>query len=842
MAGHSWPTVRGAGTPDLPPPPPSQMPRPPRQTFSLDTGWRFSLDDPDAPREVRWSDAERSLLGFEPEVGNANGVVWSKAGKCYGPAAPGFDDADWRNVDLPHDWSVEHAPGPSFPLRNGFLRMGVGWYRRPLAVDPAWEGRRVVLRFDGIYRDATVFVNGHVLGFRRSGYLPLEVELGEVLDFSPGASNAVAVRVDASEKEGWFYEGCGIHRHAWLTVTEPVHLVTDGVFVAVAWDPADGEPARLEVAAEVGNRSDGGVGVEVRHEVLDAEGTRIAGCSVSAAAPSAGTATTRQRVEIVDPRPWSPSDPHRYRLKTTLLAGGRVVDETEERFGVRHVAFDAATGMRLNGKPLKLKGVCCHPDHAGVGSAVPDDLQVWRLETLRALGCNAFRAAHNPPAPEVLEACDRLGILVIDEARVFGVSEEHLGQVEAMVRRDRNRPCVILWSLANEEMAVQTTPAGGRMMATCARLVRRLDPTRGLTASVNVGWDEPVGFIEHVDVHGINYLNNGDLDRLRKVKPGVPVILAEAACAVQTRGAYANDPDEGFVNAYDDHEQPPPHPRLEQWPYWGRTAEASWSVVAARPDLAGTFVWTGFDYRGEQTPYQRWPGVGSHFGIVDACGFAKDVTAYYRAWWGNQPVLHVFPHWCWPGREGEVIQVRAMSNARRVELFCNGRPCGEREILPNGHAAWSVPYEPGELEAFAIWADGTQRSFAVRTPGEPRGLRLERVRPGLRLPTPGPAPGDAAPRPVTIVNAAVVDAAGLVVPTAMHRLSFSVSAGALLLGLGSGNPNADGVEAPRAASAERHAFHGLAQAIIGLDPGVGTTLRVAAAGLEPAEVRLEPEA
>ncbi|BAM03151.1 glycoside hydrolase family 2 TIM barrel-domain containing protein [Phycisphaera mikurensis] len=811
----------------------------PRHRFCLDTGWRFSLDDPDAPRAIAWSDEERSLLGFEPELGKANGVVWSKAGKCYGPAAAGFDASGWRSVDLPHDWSVERAPDPAFPLRNGFLAMGIGWYHRPLRVDPAWAGKRVTLRFDGIYRDATVFANGHVLAFHRSGYLPLEVDLSDVLDFENPEHNAIAVRVDASEKEGWFYEGCGIHRHAWLTVTDPVHLVTDGVFAQVDWTP--GEAASVGLWAEVGNAADRGLEAEVEHAVRGAGGELVAVMRAAVFVEPGGVSTTRQALVIDSPRPWGPEDRHRYRVTTRLRVDGRVVDAREDRFGVRHVAFDAATGMKLNGEPLKLKGVCCHPDHAGVGSALPDDLQVWRLEKLRELGCNAYRAAHNPPTPEVLEACDRLGILVIDEARVFGVGEEHLGQLESMIRRDRNHPCVILWSLANEEMQVQCTPVGARMLKTALRRARRLDATRGFTTAVNTGWDGEVGFIEHADVHGINYFGNGDIDELRRVRPDVPVILSEGASAICTRGAYANDPAAGYVAEYDDHTPPPAHPQLMQWPHWGRCAGDSWRQVAARADVAGTFVWTGFDYRGEQTPYQRWPGTGSHFGIYDSCGFPKDGTSYYRAWWSGEPVLHVFPHWSWPGREGETIDVWAYSNAATVELFCNGRSCGERSIPRNGHASWPVPYEAGELSAVARWADGSERRAVVETAGPAVGLRLERVAPELRLATTPVLAGDPQPRTLGIVQVAVVDAAGRTVPTAMDRLTFSLDGGAVLLGLGNGDPNADGIEAPRSATAERGAFHGLAQALVGLAAGTPAVLRVAAPGLEAGELLLDAE-
>ena len=808
-----------------------------RNILNFDAGWRFSRDfETDSSLNgsgggIAWTEDERNLLGFEPEPGQWDGVTWSKAGKCYGPAGEAYDDGGWRAVNLPHDWCVEQTPRQDAPVRNGFLPTGVGWYRKTFATDPAWIGRRVSLQFDGVFRDCTVFVNGHLVARNLGGYIGFEAGIDTVLNHD--RPNVLAVRVDARNKEGWFYEGCGIYRPVRLIVTDPLHIEHDGVHVTPELINGDRPAvAAVKLRTEIFNDADVHQAFALIQTISSPSGSRAAQLRRDVTLGPGERGSFEQNVELAEPAVWGIDNPRLYTVQTMLERDDQAIDTVTDSFGVRSCRFDAAKGFFLNGEPVKLKGVCCHQDHAGVGMAIPVSLQVWRLEQLQAMGVNAYRCAHNPPAREVLEACDRLGIVVIDEARVFGISEEHISQAVRMVRRDRNHPCVILWSLGNEEMGVQCTAAGARMFTQVRRRLREHDTSRLFTAAINVGWDTAEGFIEHEDVHGINYLNQGDLATLRRLRPELPVIVSEAASAVSTRGVYESDAALGQVSCYDDHEEPRGE-GVKMWPYWGRAAEASWKVVAERPDLAGTFVWTGFDYRGEQSPFVRWPAVGSHFGIMDLCGFPKDVYWYYKAWWSQEPVLHVFPHWNWPNREGESIDVWVYSNASTVQLSLNGERLGEFEVPTNGHVQCPVEYQPGELRAVGIWEDGSTSETVIATTGPAVAIKLDVQEPGLRLGEPD----------AVMVAISVVDAEGQTVPTAMAPLRFETEGGIGLMGLGNGDPNSHEIDRPASSRvAQRSAFHGLSQAILQpAGPDDSGRLTVTSPGLRPATLELSPK-
>ena len=803
------------------------MPRTP-----LDRGWRFRLADELSDLSVQWTGAESELLGFDASSRDGAGINWLKAGRGYGPAGRAFDDAGWRAVDLPHDWSVESTPRPDAHVRNGFLPAGVGWYRRTLDLDPADVGdhRRVALHFDGVFRNATVFFNGHLAAQNRSGYVGFTADVSALAE--PGR-NVLAVHVDAAQKEGWFYEGAGIYRHVWLEQGDRLHLPGDGLRAdADVADPAGAASASLTLRAEVRNDRPAPATAEVRFVVTGPDGEPVATVDAGAVElAAAGRARVDATLDVPEPRLWSLEQTHRYTVVAELRCNGAVAGRTCKRVGLRTIRFDADRGFFLNERPVKLKGVCCHQDHAGVGCAIPDALQRWRLGRLREMGVNAYRAAHNPPTPELLDLCDELGILVMDEIRTFGVSDEAVDQLVRLVRRDRHHPSVILWSLANEEMAVQATEVGRRMYAQLKAIARRHDTGRPFTAGINNEWDKTVGFAEVEDVHGINYLPNGSLDKLRAARPDLPVLVAEASSAISTRGVYATDPPAGTVAEYDDHAEPD-HAHVVNWPFWGQGAEASWRTVAAHDFLAGTFVWTGFDYRGEQSPYVRWPSVGSHFGVMDLCGFPKDRFYYYQSWWAGRDVLHLLPHWTWPGREGEVIDVWAYTNCTAVELRLNGRSLCTAEVEPNGHAQWQVPYEPGTLEAIGRTADGRVLRHQAETADAPAAIRL---RPDRRH-------YDAGGEDVAVVAAEVVDARGRLVPHAAHLLSFTASGNAArILGVGNGDPNSHEPDTPQRGVAARRAFHGRAQVLlrVGHPADAPTvTLSARASGLLPAAVDL----
>jgi len=745
----------------------------PRERLLLDPGWRFSLGHADDPARD---------FGF----GGGKGETFAKSGRLFPPGDIKYDDSAWKKVDLPHDWAVELAfendkdlySHGCKPLGRKYPATSIGWYRRVFDIPATDAGRRIALEFDGVFRDCTVALNGHYLGRNLSGYAPFRFDVTDFVSY--GNKNVLVVRVDASINEGWFYEGAGIYRHVWLTKTSPVHVAHWGTFVRAE---VTGGAATIRVTTEVGNNSDEERTCQVVSAIVDGEG-RVVGTVRSAPAPVTpwGRLEFEQRIAVDNPALWSPDTPNLYRLLTAVESGDAVVDRDETTFGIRTLRFDANDGFFLNGQRVEVKGTCNHQDHAGVGAALPDRIQYYRVERLKEMGSNAYRTSHNPPTPELLDACDRLGMLVMDESRMMSSNREGLSELERLIRRDRNHPSVVLWSLGNEEPE-QETERGARIVTTMKRLAHKLDPTRPVTAAMNdAGW---TGAAPLMDVRGFNYKEPG-IDAYHKHLPNQPMVGSETASTVSTRGIYATDKERGYVSAYD-----------VNVPRWGSTAEKWWNIYAERPFLAGGFVWTGFDYRGEPTPY-GWPCISSHFGIMDTCGFAKDNFYYYQAWWGSKPVLHLFPHWNW--KEGEEIAVWCHTNLERVELFLNGRSLGAQNVVKNRHLEWKVKYEPGAIEAHG-YQGGEQVLTAKReTTGAPARIILRPDR--TRISADG--------EDVSMVAVEIVDSEGRIVSTAENEIAFSVEGNGRLIGVGNGDPSSH--ESDK--GDRRKAFNGLCMAIV----------------------------
>lgn len=687
-------------------------------------------------------------------------------------AQPGFDDARWRQVHLPHDYVVEGEFQAAGDTGHGSLPNPPAWYRKRFNWPVAYRAKAVFLEFDGVFRNSTVWLNGTKLGTHPSGYIGVRYDVSKLL--KPGSSNVIAVYVDPRQNEGWWYEGGGIYRHVWLNVLpNPVHVAPEGIFVASKPDERFSDPrAVADFSAELTNLASRPQEVEVRFAVTDPKGRSMAPVVKKATLPVGATIQVKSNLGWTNAYLWSPEQPSLYLLTTTVLAGGKPIDEVETTFGVRSVRFDPDQGFFLNGKPVKLKGTCNHQDFAGVGLAMPDGLLEWRIKKLKEMGSNAYRCSHNPPAAELLDACDRLGMLVMDETRhladatasktASGTPYDKLTELRSMVRRDRNHPSIILWCFANEE-GLQGTEEGAAMFTAMKKATFELDPTRPTTAAMNGGHGQ--GFTQVMDVLGFNY-SIGEYDRIRRDFPKLPLVGSETASALSTRGIYANDTAKGYVSAYD-----------VNHPSWGHTAEVAWKAVAERPYIAGTFVWTGFDYRGEPTPY-GWPCISSHFGIMDMCGFPKDTWWYYKAWWGNEPVVHLLPHWTWPGKAGQPIQVWCHSNADRVELFLNGKSLGAKEVPRNGHLEWEVLYAPGKLEAVGHFGSKEVRDV-VETTGAPATIRLKPDRNALIADQEDLIP----------VEVAVLDAQGRVVPTASNRVEFALEGPGRIAGVGNGDPS-----------------------------------------------------
>jgi beta-galactosidase len=458
---------------------------------------------------------------------------------------------------------------------------------------------------------------------------------------------------------------------------------------------------------------------------------------------------------------------------------------------------------------VKIKGTCNHQDHAGVGEAIPDRIQAYRLERLKWMGSNGCRKSHNAPTPEFLDACDRMGVLVMDETRMMSSNPEGTSELERLIKRDRNHPCVVIWSLGNEEPE-QGNTRGARIVQTMKSLQQHLDPSRLSTTAMNNGYGG-VGVSTVVDVQGFNY-NDNLIDAFHRENPRKPIVGTETASTVATRGIYANDPARGYVSAYD-----------TEKPHWGNTAEEWWSFYDDREWLAGGFAWTGFDYRGETTPYS-WPCISSHFGILDTCGFAKDTAYYYKTWWGSEPTLHLLPHWNWEGKEGQEIEVWAYCNQSSVELFLNGASLGSQDVKQNGHLVWKVKYAPGTLEARASKGGRVVMTANRETAGP--AAKIVAVADRANIAADG--------QDVAVVNVTIVDAQGRPVPTAGNMVTFAVSGPGSVIGVGNGDPSC---HEPDKAS-ERSAFNGLCMAIVQSKRGAAGSIAVTVTseGLEAATV------
>ncbi|MGB8368181.1 MAG: beta-galactosidase GalA [Limisphaerales bacterium] len=721
----------------------------PRERLLLDPGWKFHLGN-------EWGFAQNR----------------AKAGTGSGPASRSFSDASWRTVNLPHDWAVELPfdqsadAGHGFkPVGPGFAANNVAWYRRTFELPDEDAGKRLWLEFDGVFRNCEVFVNGWFVGHHESGYSSFRYDITDVAN--PGGKNIVAVKVDASQFEGWFYEGAGIYRHVWLVKTGPLAIAPDGIFVYSQFKHNVPEgPAEIHIQTRLLNSQTNAANATVRCEIIAPNGKTIGDIQKSAKLSGGSKQEVSQVTRLRQPELWSPESPKLYQLVTTVESGGQMVDRKETEFGIRTVAFDVEKGFLLNGRPCELKGTCNHQDHAGVGAALPDGLQYFRVAKLKEMGCNAYRTSHNPPTPELLDACDRLGLLVMDENRLLGSDEENLRRWKGQIQRDRNHPSVVIWSLANEEFRVQGTPAGRQVALTMQNFVKQLDPTRPVTYNAPVGNEFP-GINSIIEVRGWSYhIGTSNMDAYHAAHPNQPNVGSEQGSTVSTRGIYANDKIRGYVSAYDTNA-----------PYWANRAGAWWSFFAVRPWLSGGFIWTGFDYRGEPTPY-GWPCINSHFGVMDTCGFPKDNFYYYQAWWTDKPVLHLLPHWNWPGREGAEIEVRALSNCEEVELFLNGRSLGRKTMERNSHLAWMVPYAPGTLSAKGYNGGKVIAETKVETTGAPAAVQLRPDRSTLN------ADGE----DVSVFTVSATDAQGRVVPVAANSIHFELSGPGKILGVGNGDP------------------------------------------------------
>ncbi len=783
----------------------------PRQRLLMDYGWTFTRGDP------------------------------------AGAEQPGFNDRAWRSVDLPHDWSIEgpydeHAPTGG---RGGYLPTGVGWYRRAFSLPAGSRGRRVTIEFDGVYQNSDVWVNGHHLGSRPNGYVSFVYDLTPYLG---GGKNVVAVRVDNSHQPNTrWYSGSGIYRHVWLIVTDPLHIGPWGTYVTTP--EVDSAAARVAVRTHIVNEGTSERHATLRSVILDASGHETARAELPFTLAAGDEGDLAQQLTVDAPALWSLTTPILYTLRTTVLDGrGRVVDQTDAPFGIRVIAYDADRGFLLNGKRVKLLGVNLHHDGGPVGAAVPEAVWERRLRLLREMGVNAIRTSHNQPASEFLDLCDRLGLLVMDEAfdewthgkvewgyhRYFAVWAER--DLVDFIRRDRNHPSVVLWSLGNE-IGEQHAAGGDTVLRMLRDIAHHEDPTRPITTGNDHIYADDgattLAFLNLLDVVGYNYVDRWHerrelyAEQDRHHHPDWKMIGTESGSVRGTRGEYSlgSDPERVQPN----------------YTTGMIRAEQLWRFVALHDYFAGDFMWTGIDYLGESS----WPRKNSTSGVLDLVGFPDDGYSFYQSRWTDAPMVHLFPHWNWPGREGQLIPVLAYTNCDAVELYLNGRFLGEKRIefprqgtsdswnhyaLPQVfpttadlHLSWDVPYEPGVLRAVGKRNGTVVATQEVRTAGPAASLRLTVDRSEIR----------SGIRDVAHVEVEVVDADGVVVPTSNDLVRFTIEGPARLLAVGNGDPT----DHSSYQASERRAFHGLLLAMIQSGDDTGTVRVTARAdGLEPASV------
>ncbi len=720
----------------------------------MDLGWRFAFGHPyDTQKDFNTGTGYFSYL--------------AKAGYGDGAAAPSFDDRAWRKLDVPHDWAVEAKFDPKASYSHGFKAIGrafpessVGWYRKSFTIPAEDLGRNIAIEFDGVYRHSEVWVNGHYLGLEPSGYSSFRYDITDYLNY--GGENVVAVRVDATMEEGWYYEGAGIYRHVWLSKTNPLHVAANGTFVTS--EVQEGKAA-VTASATIINDGKTEKSFSVMQAIVDAAGKTIASRQgEELKILPFQSVETKLLLEVTNPKLWDLESPYLYKLITRVMSGNTEVDQYETSFGIRTIRFDAREGFFLNGKHVKLKGTNNHQEHAGVGVAMPDELQEWRIKALKAMGSNAYRSSHNPPTPELLDVCDRLGMLVIDENRLMGTTDFMLGELKKMIVRDRNHPSIISWSIGNEEWAIENSNVGARMATTMQNYAKSLDSTRAISAGISGGFRS--GISDVIEVMGYNYMGNGDIEAHHNDFPNQPAMGTEEGSTFATRGVYVTDPEKNYIAAYDKKPRPSFY-----------SIEEGWTFYANRPWLAGMFIWTGFDYRGEPTPH-GWPSITSYFGMMDLCGFPKDNVYYLRSWWSDKPTLHLLPHWNWPGKEGQEIDVWAYSNCDEVELFLNKKSLGKKAMPKNSHLEWKVTYAPGTLEAVGYKAGKKVMNELVKTTGSPALIQL----------TPHKQSILANHEDISVATVAVNDRNNLFVPTAGNRVTFSIEGPGKIIGVGNGDP------------------------------------------------------
>jgi beta-galactosidase len=787
--------------------------------------------------------ATRVQISNERRVSFNDGWHFLKA-EAEGAQDPGFDDSKWAEVRLPHDWAIDGPFDPKLNPHTGALPIfGTGWYRKAFVLPDNLKDRYWTIEFDGAMSNAHVWLNGHELGSRPYGYIGFAFDLTPYLKFG-GQENVVAVRLTPEDHSSRWYPGAGIYRNVWLESTSSLHVAHWGVYVTTP-DVSD-EKSTVAVKTEVRNRLKHDAQITLRTSVVDADGKRVSQSEAAATIPADATQAISTRLTITQAKRWDVDHPYLYELISEVIEGKRVVDRYVTPFGVRTIAFDKDKGFLLNGRRLKLQGVCNHHDLGALGAAVNRRATERQLEIMKGAGVNAIRTSHNPPSPELLELADQMGFLVMDEAfdmwRIPKVANGYSKYFDAwseqdvrdMVRRDRNHPSVILWSIGNE-IPEQGQPDGWQQAKRLVNFFHEEDPTRPTTSAFNE-WKEAIQnkLADQVDIPGFNY-QPMRYEQIMKDHPSWIIVGSETASCVSSRGTYHLP-----IEKYEKHESL----QLSSYdiiaPRWAYCPDVEFTYQDRFPNVLGEFVWTGFDYIGEPTPYfnrgateRDWPARSSYFGMVDLAGFPKDRYYLYQSVWSKKPMVHLLPHWNWQGREGQNIPVMCYSNGDEVELFLNGKSLGRKKRfaemveLPVGpnvtpdrkfeskyRYLWQVPFAPGVLKAVAYQNGQPVASEEVRTAGPAAQVKLIPDRKTIH------ADGD----DLSFITVRIEDKDGNLVPEADNLVHFAVTGSGVIAAVDNGN--AATVEPFHAD--QRRAFNGLALLIVRSRPGQTGEARITA--------------
>ena len=719
------------------------------------------------------------------------------------------DTTEWRTLNLPHDWSIEGEFDENSPagIGGGALNGGLGWYKKTFKIAAEDSTKITSVLFDGIYRNSDVWINGHHLGYRPNGYIGFQYNLTPYLNYGD-KENEILVKADNSQQpNSRWYSGSGIYRNVWLQTTDKLHVAQWGTYITTP--QVSTESATVAIEATIENKYDTEKEVTVTTTLLK-EDKEVASVSQKIKLQANEQKTVKQNTEVKNPVLWDIENTELYTAVTKIIADDTVLDRYETPFGIRNFSFDTEKGFILNGKQVKIKGVCLHHDLGALGAAVNTRAIERQLEIMQEMGVNGIRTSHNPPAPELLELCDKMGFIVMDEAfdmwkqpkTEFDYGNDwddwHVKDLEDQLLRDRNHPSIFIWSIGNE-IPEQWNEKSVPIAKELAAIVRRLDSTRPLTAAMNppiiVNEDVNIQFEETaatpnslagsgaLDIIGYNYAHQTYESHKRNF-PGVPFIATETTSALATRGYYDAKSDTiklwpkrwdipfydgnpgNTVSAYDQVHAP-----------WGSTHEATWKVIKKHDYLAGMYIWTGFDYIGEPTPYM-WPSISSYFGIVDLAGFPKDVYYMYQSEWTDKDVLHIFPHWNW--KEGQEVDVWAYyNNADEVELFLNGKSLGKKSKQGDDlHIMWRVPYQPGILKAVSRKNGKTVLEKEIKTAGKPAALKLSADRKTIN------ADGN----DLSFITVDITDDKGVFAATANNQIHFSLKGNGKIVGVTSGDP------------------------------------------------------